>query len=142
MFLMESRLRYREKILQKAFEESILSRTPAFVCDLHKAFCEYREVIEHSPYASRPSTSINDDNNEKGKETVLENRQVGIKKIVEDLNISYISNQPFSFLSMKLVNARLAPKHLNLLQKPRRAEGPTFFKRIIRGGFMNMTTME
>ena len=39
--------------------------------------------------ASRLSPSVNDDNIEKVKEIVLENRCVGIREIAEDLNISY-----------------------------------------------------
>ena len=43
------------------------------------ASIEGREVIENLPHASRPPTSVNDDKNEKVKETVLENRRVGIR---------------------------------------------------------------
>lgn len=46
------------------------------------------------PHARRPSTSVNDDNIDGVKETVLVNRCVGIKER-EDLNISNGSIQPF-----------------------------------------------
>ena len=42
------------------------------------------------PHASRPSTSVNDDNIKKVKEIVLENRCVGIREVAEALNISYL----------------------------------------------------
>ena len=45
-----------------------------------------REVIENLPHASRPSTSVNEDNIEKVKETLLENLRVGNRAIAEDLN--------------------------------------------------------
>ena len=64
------------KILQKYFGESTLSRTQVF--EWHEAFREGREVVENLPHASRPSTSVNDDNIEKVKKIVLENRCVGI----------------------------------------------------------------
>ena len=65
------------KMLQKCFGESTLSRTQVF--DWHKAFSEGREVVENLPLASRQSTSVNDDNIEKVKKIVLENRRVGIR---------------------------------------------------------------
>ena len=50
-------------MLQKCFGESTLSRTQVF--EWHKAFSEGREVVENLLHASRPSTSVNDDNIEK-----------------------------------------------------------------------------
>ena len=65
------------KILQKYCGKSTLSRTQVF--EWHKAFSEGREVVEILSYASRPSASVNDDNIEKKKKIVLENRRVGIR---------------------------------------------------------------
>ena len=67
-----------------------------------------REVVENLPHASRPSTSVNDDNIEKMKKIVLENRRVGIKEVAEALKISYGSNQHIvvHVLGMKRVAAR------------------------------------
>ena len=132
------------KMLQKCFGESTLSRTQVF--EWHKAFSEGREVVENLPHASRPSTSVNDDNIEKVKKIVLENRRVGIREVAEALNISYGSTQHIvvHVLGMKRVAARLVPKDLNFLQKERRVEvakeilanvsdEPAFIKRIITG---------
>ena len=57
------------KILQKCFGESTLSRTQVF--EWHKEYSEGREVVENLPHASRPFTSVNDDNIEKVKKIVL-----------------------------------------------------------------------
>ena len=64
-------------MLQKCFGKSSLSGTQVF--EYHKAFSEGREVVENLPHTSRPSTSVNDDNIEKVKKIVLENRRVGIR---------------------------------------------------------------
>ena len=79
------------KMLQKCFGESTLSRTQVF--KWHKAFSEGLEVIENLHHASRPSTSVNDDNIEKVKKIVLENRRVGIREVADALNISYGSTR-------------------------------------------------
>ena len=91
---------------QKYFRESTLSRTQVF--EWHKAFSEGREVVEHLPHASRPSTSVSDDKIEKVKKIVLENRRVGIREVAEALNISYGSTQHIvvHVLGMKRVAAR------------------------------------
>ena len=77
-------------MFQKSFGESTLSRTQVF--EWQKAFSEGRGV-ENLPRASRPSTSDNDDNIEKVKKIVLENRHVGIREVAEALKISYGSTQ-------------------------------------------------
>ena len=104
-------------MLHKCFGESNLSRTPVF--EWHKAFSEGREVVENLSHASRLSTSVNDDNIEKVKKIVLENRRVGIREVAEALIISYGSTQHIvvHVLSMKRVASRLVPKDLNFLQK-------------------------
>ena len=132
------------KMLQKCLGESTLSRTQVF--EWHKVFSEGHEVVENLHHASRPSTSVNDDNIKKLKKIVLENRPVGIRKVAEALNICYGSTQHIvvHVLVMKRFAARLVPKDLNLLQKERRvevakemlanvADDPTFIKRIITG---------
>lgn len=105
------------KMLQKCFGESTLSRTQVF--EWHKAFSEGREVVENLSHASRPSTSVNDDNMEKVKEIVLENRRVGIREIAEALNISYGSTQHIlvNVLGMKRIafHHDNAPSHSSLI---------------------------
>ena len=91
------------------FGESTQSRTQVF--EWHKAFSEGCDIV-------------NDDNIEKVKKIVLENRHVGIKEVAEALNISYGSTQHIvvHVLGIKRVVARLVPKELNFLQKERRVE--------------------
>ena len=81
------------KMLQKCFRESTLSRTQVY--EWHKAFSEGREVVENLPDASCPSASVNDDNIEKVKKILLENRRVGIREVAEAFNISYGSTQQY-----------------------------------------------
>ena len=45
------------------------------------------------PHASRPSTSVNDDNIEKVKKIALKNRRVGIREVAEALNVFYGSTK-------------------------------------------------
>ena len=106
------------KMLQKCFTESSLSRTQVF--EWHKAFSEVRQVVENLSHTSRPSAAVND-NIEKVKKIVLENRHVGIRGS-RGSNISYRSTQHIvaHVLGMKFVAAGLVPKDLNFLQKERR----------------------
>ena len=101
-------------MLQKCFEEYTF--LPIRIFQRHKALSECCEVIENLSHASRSSTSVNDDNIEKVKDTVLENRHVGIREIAEDFNISYGSTQHIlvSVSGMKRDNARLLLKDLNV----------------------------
>ena len=58
------------KMLQNCFGESTLSRMQVF--EWHKALSEAREVVENFPHASRPSTTVNDNNIENVKKIMLE----------------------------------------------------------------------
>ena len=94
------------KMLHKCFGESTLLRKKVFKWD--KAFNEGHEVVENLPDASRPSTSVNDDNIEKVKKIVSKNCRLGIRRVAEALNISYGSAQHIvvHVLGMKRVAAR------------------------------------
>lgn len=76
-------------------------------------------VVKPASHTSSPLTSVHDDKIEKVKEKLFDNRRVGIKDIAEDLNTSHgsLQNNLVSVFGMKRVNARLAAKDLNLLQK-------------------------
>ena len=93
-------------MLQKCFRDYTLSKTQVF--EWHKAFSEGREIVENLPDARRPSTSLNDDNIEKVKKIVLENRRVGIRKVAQATNISYGSTKHIlvHVLGMKRVAAK------------------------------------
>ena len=97
-------------MLLKYFGVSTLSRTQVF--EWHKAFSEGHEVVENLLHASRPSTSVNDDNIKKVKKIVPENRRVCIREVAEAPNISYGLTQHIvvNVLGMKRVAAGLVPK--------------------------------
>ena len=105
------------KMLQKCFRESTLSRTQIF--GLHKASSEGREFVENLSHASRLSASVNDDNIEKVKKIVLENRRVDIREVAEALKISYGSTQHIvvHVSDMKCVAKRLVPKNLTTIMR-------------------------
>ena len=109
---MESRLRNHCKCCRSVLG-SLLYQERKYL--LQKGLSEGREVIENLPHASRPSTSVNDDNIEKVKKIVFENRRVGIREVAEAFNISYGSTQHIvvNVLGMKRVATRLVPNDLN-----------------------------
>ena len=84
---------------------------------------KYLSGTKHSvkvmkPWVSRPSTFVNDDNIEKVKDTVLENRCVGIREVAENLKITYEYAQPFiNVMGMNCLNVRLVLKDLHFLKK-------------------------
>ena len=88
-------------MFQKCFGESTLSRTQVF--EWHKAFSEGREVVENLPHASRPSTSVNNDNIEKVKKIMLENRPVSIREVVYEYDFETAQQSSSSFSSIAVV---------------------------------------
>lgn len=132
------------KMLEKCYGESVLSKTRTY--EWYKAFKDGREIIEDKPRSGRPATASTDENIEKKKEIVFDNRYASLREIAHDLNISHESVR--SILMAKLgtrrVTARLIPKELNFLQKQYRKQvsldmldrvnsDPTFMERIITG---------
>lgn len=105
------------KMLQKAFGDCVMSKTQAY--DWYKAFQSGRESVEDLPRSGRPSTSSTEQNVEKVKEIVNENRHASLRKIAHDLNMSHESVRTIltDILGMRRVAARLVPKELNFLQK-------------------------
>lgn len=108
------------KMLQTAYGDSALSRARVF--DWYKSFKEGRTSVENLPHERRPATSVNDENIEKVKKIVLENRRVTEREIASELDISNGSAHTIihDVLGMRRVSARLVPKLLNFLQKEQR----------------------
>lgn len=132
------------KMLQKAFGDSAMSKTRAY--EWFNSFKEGREVVEDLPRSGRPSTSTTDDNINKIKKLVLQNRRFSVRELASELSIDKMSvhNILVNILGIKRIAARLVPKKLNFLQKEHRKEvsmdmvsraasDPTFMKRIIIG---------
>ncbi|XP_014482086.1 PREDICTED: putative uncharacterized protein FLJ37770 [Dinoponera quadriceps] len=131
-------------MLEKAYGESALSKTRAY--ERYKAFKEGREVVEDLPRSGRSSTSSTDENVDKVKEMLMENRHSSLKEMAQNLDISHesICTILVHVLGMRRVAARLVPKELNFLQKEHRKQvaedmleransDPTFMKRLITG---------
>ena len=105
------------KILQKAYDESTLSKTRAY--EWYSAFKSGRDEVEDLPRSGRPSMSSTQVNTAKVKEMVTENRHLSLREIAAELAVSHESIRTIlnDCLSMKRVAARLVPKDLNFLQK-------------------------
>ncbi|XP_029668258.1 protein GVQW3-like [Formica exsecta] len=129
-------------MLGKAYSESCISKTQAY--DWYKAFKEGREVVYDLPPSGRPSTTSTDENIEKIKKIVIENRRLSVREMAHELQMSHISvhNILTEVLGMRCVAARLVPKELNFLQQTHRkmvaeemvsraSSESTFIKRII-----------
>ncbi|XP_032676163.1 protein GVQW3-like [Odontomachus brunneus] len=100
-------------MLQKTYGDSALSKTCAY--EWYKAFKEGREVVEDLPRSGRLSTSLTEDNIEKVKEIVLENRYFSLREVAHELNMSHESVRSILVdnLGMRRVAAKLVPKDLN-----------------------------
>ena len=103
------------KILQRAYDESILSKTRAY--EWYSAFKSGRDVVEDLPRSGRPSTSSTEINIAKVKEIVTENHHLSLREIVAELSVSHESIRTIlnDSVGMKHVAARLVRKDLNFL---------------------------
>ena len=109
-------------MLNIAFGESTMSKTRVY--ELYKRFQEGREDVEDDERPGRPSTSIADENVDKVKEMIMNDRRITIRKVADDVGISIGScHEIFSdFLGMKRVTAKFVPKLLIFEQKQRQME--------------------
>lgn len=133
------------RMMQKCFGDGALSQRKTY-----KWFNRFKDGREDDDgRVGRPKTSKTDENVEKIKEMLNENRNLTIREIAEQMNSSYGSVQSIlqNDLGLKRVAAKLVPKELNFIQKLHRVEvakemisiahsDPTFIKRIITGDEM------
>ena len=89
------------KMLQKVFEESGLTETG--VCVWYKDFKSGRTMIEDLPLSGCPSTTNTEENVEKVKEIVLENRFISLRKLTCELNLAYVIAQ---YIVVDILNMR------------------------------------
>lgn len=110
------------EMLNIAFGESTISKTRVY--EWYKRFQEGREDVEDDERPGRPSTSISDENVEKVKEMIMNDRRITIREVAEDVGISIGScHKIFSdVLGMKRVAAKFVPKLLHFDQKQLRME--------------------
>ncbi|XP_018049472.1 PREDICTED: histone-lysine N-methyltransferase SETMAR-like, partial [Atta colombica] len=89
------------------------------VYERHERFKSGRESVEDDERSGRPSTSKTDENINKMREMLINNRKLTIRELTEDLNIAYGSIQDIVIngLGLRRVAAKLVPKELNFMQK-------------------------
>ena len=106
-------------MLRKAYGESAMSKTRGY--EWYKRFQDGREDVEDD---ERPSTSTTNENVEKVKEMVMNDRRITIREVADDVGISIGScHEIFSnVLGMKRVAAKFVPKLSIFEQKQRRME--------------------
>ena len=109
-------------MLTKAYAEFAMSKKRVY--EWYKRFQDGREDVEDDERPGRPSTSTTDENVEKVKEMVMNDRRIIIREVADDVGIS-IGSCPEIFsnvLGTKRVAAKFVPKLLNFEQKQRRME--------------------
>ncbi|CAK9833043.1 Mariner Mos1 transposase [Anthophora retusa] len=131
-------------MLQKAHGKLCLLKTQTY--KWYKAFKEGREKVQDLPRAGRPSTVSTDENIEKIKKMIIDNRRLSVREVAHEVEMSHMSvhNILTEVLGIRRVAARLVPKELNFLQKEHRKAAAedmisrvssdfTFVKRIVTG---------
>ena len=100
-------------MLAKAYGESAMSKTRVY--EWYKRFQDGREDVEDAERSGRPSTSTTDENVEKVKEIVMNDRRITIREVADDVGISIGScHEIFSnVLGMQRVASKFVPKLLN-----------------------------
>ena len=107
------------KMLTKAYDESAMSKTR--VHEWYKRFQDGREDVKDDERPGRPSTSTTDENVEKVKEMVMNDRRITIREVADDVGISIGSRHEIfsNVLGIKRVEEKFVPKLLNFEQKQR-----------------------
>ena len=73
-------------MLNIAFGESAMSKTRVY--EWYKRFQEGREEVEDDERPGRPSTSTTDENVEKVKEMIMNDRRITIREVANEVGIS------------------------------------------------------
>ena len=104
-------------MLTKAYGESAMSKKRVY--EWYKRFQDGRVDVEYDERPGRPSTSTTDENVEKVKEMVMNDRRITIREVADDIGISIGScHKIFSnVLGMKRIFYEM-----NFEQKQRRME--------------------
>jgi len=104
-------------MLGNCFGNDTLKKTAVY--EWHERFKNGRESVEDDERSGRPSTSKTDENINKVREMLINNRKLTIRELAEDLNIAYGSIQDIivNGLGLRRIAAKLVPKELNFMQK-------------------------
>ena len=105
-------------MLRNCFGSDTLKKTAVY--EWHERFKSGRESVEDDERSGRPSTSKTDENINKVREILINNRKLTIRELTQDLNIAYGSIQDIvvNGLGLRRVAAKLVPKELSC-KKPR-----------------------
>ncbi|XP_018048354.1 PREDICTED: putative uncharacterized protein FLJ37770 [Atta colombica] len=74
-------------MLGNCFGSNTLKKTAVY--EWHKRFKSGRESVEYDECSGKPSTSKTDENINKVREMLINNRKLIIRELAEDLNIAY-----------------------------------------------------
>jgi len=90
----------------------------------HKRISEDRESLKDDDRPGRPRTAVTDDNTEKVRDVIRKDRRLGVRAVVEEVNLDRESVQRIlgEELNMRKVCAKMIPKVLSDEQKERRKE--------------------
>ncbi|UYV75720.1 hypothetical protein LAZ67_13001110 [Cordylochernes scorpioides] len=132
------------RMLTVAYGEATLDRSNVY--RWYKMFSEGREDVNDEKRAGRPSTSTTDEKINEVEKMILANRQITVREVAEDLNISIGSCHSIFIndLGMIRVAAKFVPKLLNCDQKQHRMkianemldsvrDDPNLLQRVITG---------
>lgn len=108
------------KMMQKAFGDSSMNERTIY--KWFKRFEDSRESVEDDERYGRPRNSITDENVEKVRKIIFENRRYTIREVAEKVGLSYGSCESIltNALAMRRVAAKFVPKLLTFEQKLRR----------------------
>jgi hypothetical protein len=116
-FLLEKMTAETIAMLQQAFKEDAFGKSQVYEWFSHLK--NGNMSIEDLPQPGRPSTSRNDENIEKVRQVINEDRQKTIEQVSEETNVSWSSCQRIltEDLQMRLVSAKFVPRLLTEEQK-------------------------
>ena len=104
-------------LLQEVYGDATMSRTRIF--EWHKRFREGREDVEDDPKSGRPTTSRANENVERVREKVRNDRRLTVRMIADELSMN--SERVWRIitedLGMRKVCAKMVPRLLNDGQK-------------------------
>ena len=104
-------------MLQQAYGEDCLSRTQCY--EWYQRFRSGRTSIEGDPKSGRPSSSTGDDNIEKVRSVIRENRRLTVREVSEEVGVCKSSCHTILTEKLKIhrVVAKFVPRLLTEEQK-------------------------
>ena len=132
------------KLLQEVDGDDTMSRTRIF--EWHRRFKEGREEVENDHRSGRPSTSKTDENVERVRQKVRNDRRLTVRMIAEELgmNSERVWRIITEDLGMRKICTKMVPRLRNEGQKEWRVQGcqdilelletkPNLLKRVVAG---------